>query len=163
MSEFLTTVVASPIFEGLSLVGTFVGILLAAYAVRIAKQAHRATTESHLAALRLKRQDELLEAERSLKKLQENCFQVRSQWDMHFDKYASLGRENPEKRERTLQIFEVERRGRKLLSDLKAKTLATDTLHPNDVESQIKDAQLVAITIEKLVFELEVPKPSRRL
>jgi hypothetical protein len=108
-------------------------------------------------------QDEVFGVEQRFSKLRGKRIETDDRWQRHSANHIpALSGDAVADRQKRYNL-EVERKGHKLIQDLKLTMTDENILSVADIESQIKKAQWVAIAIDRLVFELEDPKPFRRL
>lgn len=149
-------------FEAISILIAAAALVYAALAFKAAKQAVQATRDSDMTALRVKVQDGISGAARSLLKLQKACQSTRDGWKKHRNKrYPTLGN-GLGRADETRHIGEIERAGSKLLRELHSSAPKTGKENAVDLEGFTKKAHSASVQIERLKFGLEAPKPLQR-
>lgn len=162
MIENILTFVKDHPFEITTTLISISALVYGARAVTTAKQAMQAAKDSDLTSMRVKAQDEYSAAERSFHKLQEACQLTMDQWNEHLRKQraplSSTRGPTPEM-QRNAQL---EHAGRKFLNELKDAMPIIGNKTAGDFERHIREAQEVAMKIERLRLQLEAPQPFTR-
>ena len=153
-------------FDVISILISAGALLYAALAFRTSKQAIKAARDSDITALKVKAQDCISDAERSMLSLQEACLQTRQKWDRHnarqFPKFGvNFGGSMLGEPEDTRHIREIECKGLKMLEELLSLTPMPDALAPSDLHQFVARAQSTTTQIERLKLRLDGPKPAQ--
>ncbi|SFS22265.1 hypothetical protein [Yoonia litorea] len=159
--ETTLNLAAQHAFEIISLLIAAAALVYAALAFKAAKHAVQATKDSDLTALRVKMQDSISGAERSLIRLQEACQATRLQWENKNDRAFPVLGTGFFDRSETDHIQELEHAGFKLLQEL-AATAPKATSSTTEIEAFIGRARTASVQIERLKFRLECPKSAWR-
>ena len=156
--ETVLDLAAQHAFEAILLFFAAAALVYAALAFKAAKHAIQATKESDLTALRVKIQDGILDARRSLIRLHEACRATRLQWEDNHERRRPVLGDGCAFRSETNNIRELECMGTNLLKELAALAPEAATSNVDEIEAFIARAQAASVQIERLKFELEVPK-----
>ncbi len=160
--ESVLDLVAQRVFEIISLLIAVAALVYAALAFKTAKHAIQATKDSDLTALRVKMQEGISDAERSLIRLHDACHETRLQWENRHDRHMPVLGNGLGFGSETDHIRELEYTGASLLEDLAVSAPKAATSNADEIEAFIAKAQSASVQIERLKFRLETPKSGWR-
>lgn len=159
MIETLEALVSSPIVDLLLKIVGVAGFIVGALALRAARASVQAAKDSDISNLKLRATESLAAAERSFFTLQTKCRSVDASWKEHIAKHHAPLTSHRNRPAEILRNAQVERDGIRLLRELTEPTTKLDEVQ---LEQRIREAQRVALEIERLSFRLEEPPILRR-